>query len=79
MASLSQTRKNDIKCLINCAGVKSYIERVVYHTYLKEYGDAEVHERLCEVDNAFPGVVNGHGANSKVCLLLHRRQANNEL
>ena len=34
--------------------------------YLEEYGDAEVHEGLREVDDWLPVVVDGHGADGDV-------------
>ena len=37
--------------------------------YLEKYSYAEVHEGLGEVDDALPGVVDGHGAHGEVSFL----------
>ena len=40
--------------------------------YLEEYGDAEVHEGLCEVDDLLPAEVYGHGAHGQVGPAVHQ-------
>ena len=38
----------------------------------EEDRDAKVHKRLSEVNDTLPGKVDGHGANSNVCFVLHK-------
>lgn len=45
--------------------------------YLEEDADAQVHEGFGEVDDALPGVVDGHGGDCQVGALQHQNTATN--